>query len=130
MRQPALYFRLGGGSVRGIARPGELVWSRIFVEGGALNMDLGRASVVELPKTETERRWAQTTPEWPIMHAVLHGVNRDQFMARHRSNHIQVAYADDSAAANRVLAAKALTAAELGMRVNVCGARADGAPLL
>ena len=50
------------------------------------------------------------------MHAVLHGVDRDQFMARHRSNHIQVAYADDAAAADRVLAAKALTAAELGMQ--------------
>lgn len=130
MRQPALYFRLGGGTVRGIARPGELVWSRIFVEGGALNMDLGRASVVALPLKETERRWTQTTREWPIMHAVLHGVTRDQFMARHRSNHIQVAYADDAAAADRVLAAKALTAAELGMRVSVCGARPDGSSLL
>lgn len=130
MRQPPLYFRLGGGSVRGIAHPGELVWSRIFVEGGALHMDLGRASVVELPRQETERRWAETTPEWPIMHAVLHGIDRDQFMARHRSNHIQVAYADDAASADRVLGAKALTASDLGMRVSVCGGRSDGSPLL
>ena len=31
-RQPPVYFRLGGGSLRGIARPGEIVWSRVFVE--------------------------------------------------------------------------------------------------
>ena len=130
LRQPPLYFRLGGGTVRGIAKPGEIVWSRVFVEGGELHMDAGRASVVELPREETERRWAETTPEWPIMHAVLHGVSRDQFMARHRSNHIQVAYAHDAAAADRVLAAKALTAAELGMQVSICGARADGSSLL
>jgi len=130
MRQPSLYFRLGGGTVRGIAHPGELVWSRIFVEGGALHMDLGRASVMALPKEETERRWAETTPQWPIMHAVLHGVSRDQFMARHRSNHIQVAYADDALAADCILAAKALTAAELGMRVSLCGSRANGSSLL
>jgi hypothetical protein len=130
LRQPALYFRLGGGTTRGIAHPGEIVWSRIFVEDGGLHMDLGRATVVELPREETERRWALTTPEWPIMHAVLHGVSRDQFMARHRSNHIQVAYADDAAAADRVLAAKALAAAELGMAVSLCGSRPGGVPLL
>ena len=130
MRQPPLYFRLGGGTVRGIARPGELVWSRVFVEDGALHLDVGRASVVDLPQAETDRRWAETTPEWPIMHAVLHGVDRDQFMARHRSNHVQVVYADDAEAADRSLAAKALAAAELGMRVSVCGSRADGSPLV
>ncbi len=32
LRQPPMYFRLGGGTVRGVARPGEIVWSRIFVE--------------------------------------------------------------------------------------------------
>jgi hypothetical protein len=53
LRQPPLYFRLGGGTVRGIARPGEIVWSRIFVQDGALHMDLGRASVIELPAEET-----------------------------------------------------------------------------
>ncbi|MEU2612424.1 fucose isomerase [Micromonospora sp. NPDC007271] len=130
MRQPPLYFRLGGGTVRGVAKPGELVWSRIFVEGDELHMDLGRATVVELPAAETERRWAATTREWPIMHAVLHGVTRDQFMARHRSNHIQVSYATDAAGADELLAAKALTAHQLGMRINLCGSRPDSAPLL
>jgi hypothetical protein len=126
-RQPPLYFRLGGGTVRGVAKPGEIVWSRIFVEDGSLHMDIGRASVVALPPAETERRWAQTTREWPIMHAVLHGVTRDQFMARHRSNHIQVVYADDAASADTALAAKALAAHELGMHVQLCGRTTDDA---
>lgn len=130
MRQPSLYFQLGGGTVRGVAKPGELVWSRVFVAGGELHLDIGRASAVSLPVEETERRWAETTREWPIMHAVLHGVSRDQFMARHRSNHIQVAYAKDAAAADQVLAAKALAAHQLGMRVHLCGTRRDGGPLL
>ena len=130
MRQPSLYFQLGGGTVRGVSRPGELVWSRVFVADGELHLDIGRASAVSLPAEETERRWAETTREWPIMHAVLHGVSRDQFMARHRSNHIQVAYANDAAAADQVLAAKALAAHQLGMRVHLCGTRRDGGPLL
>ena len=41
-RQPAMYFPLGGGSLKGVGKPGEIVWSRVFVEGGALHADLGR----------------------------------------------------------------------------------------
>ncbi len=41
-RQPAMYFRLGGGTLKGISRPGEIVWSRIYVDGKKLRMDLGR----------------------------------------------------------------------------------------
>ena len=121
LRQPPMYFGLGGGTVRGVAKPGEIVWSRIFVAEGRLNMDLGRASVVALPRAETERRWADTTAQWPIMHAVLHGVSRDQMMARHKANHVQVAYANSAAAADRTLWAKAALAAELGIKVSLCG---------
>ena len=123
LRQPPMYFRLGGGTVRGIAKPGPIVWSRIFVEQGKLKMDLGRAHVVQLPKAETERRWNDTTPQWPIMHAVLHGVSRDQLMARHKANHIQVAYANSDADADLAMAAKASLAAELGLEVSLCGAK-------
>ena len=130
LRQPPMYFRLGGGTVRGIAKPGPIVWSRIFVEDGRLKMDLGRAHVAELLKAETERRWASTTPQWPIMHAVLHGVSREQLMARHKANHIQVAYARSEADADLALAAKASLAAELGLEVSLCGAKPDGRPLL
>ncbi len=120
-RQPPMYFPLGGGTVKGISKPGEVVWSRVFVENNALHADLGLAKVVELPQEETERRWAATTPHWPIMHAVTYGVSRDQMMAKHRSNHIQVAYAPDLEAARRALAAKAAAFAELGITVNICG---------
>ncbi len=120
-RQPAMYFRLGGGSLKGVSKPGEIVWSRVFVDNGKLKVDIGRGSVVELPQEETERRWRTTTPQWPIMHAVTHGVTRDQMMARHKSNHVQVAYAPDAAAADLALAAKAAAFREMGLEVAVCG---------
>ena len=126
LRQPPMYFRLGGGTVRGIAKPGEIVWSRIFVEGGKLKMDLGRAKVITLPLAETERRWKETTLQWPIMHAVTYGVSRDQMMARHKANHIQVAYAHSAKDADLACYAKAALAAELGLEVCVCGTKADG----
>jgi len=117
-RQPAMYFRLGGGTVKGISKPGEIVWSRVFVMDGALHADMGLATVVELPAEETERRWQLSTPQWPIMHAVLHGVTRDQMMARHKANHIQVAYAPEP---DKALAAKAAMFAEMGIKVHLCG---------
>jgi len=120
-RQPPMYFRLGGGGIKGVSKPGEVVWSRIFVENGKLHADLGRARAVELPREETERRWQITTPQWPLMHAILYGVNRDQLMARHKSNHVQVAYAPDAAGANLALAAKAAMFRELGLAVTICG---------
>ena len=130
LRQPPMYFPFGGGTVRGIAKPGPIVWSRIFVEAGKLKMDLGRAHVVELPREETERRWNATTPQWPIMHAVLHGVTRDQMMARHKANHIQVAYANSEKEADLAMAAKAALAVELGLDVSLCGSKPNGSPLL
>lgn len=66
-----MYFRLGGGTLRGIAKAGELVWSRVLVESDEL-IDIGRARVVELPRTETARRWNTTTYQWPIMNAVTY----------------------------------------------------------
>jgi len=120
-RQPAMYFPLGGGSLKGIGKPGEIVWSRVFVEGGALHADLGRGTVVSLPAAETERRWRETTVQWPIVHTVLHGVSQNQMMARHRANHVNVAYAPSSDVADNALATKAATLAELGIQVHLCG---------
>ncbi len=120
-RQPAMYFPNGGSTLRGISKPGEIVWSRIYVEDNALAMDIGRGAAISLPREETERRWNSTTPQWPIMHAVLYGVSRDQLMAQHKSNHVQVVYSDDAAAADRTLEVKAAMAHALGLRVNRCG---------
>jgi hypothetical protein len=120
-RQPPMYFPLGGGTLKGVSKPGEIVWSRIFIDAGKLKADLGRAKVVELPREETERRWNETTSQWPIMHAVMYGVTCDQFMARHKSNHVNVAYAPDAEGANLALAAKAAAFHSLGIQVSVCG---------
>jgi hypothetical protein len=120
-RQPPVYFGLGGGTIKGVSKPGEIVWSRVFVMDGRLHADIGRGTVVELPQAETERRWQATTPQWPIMHAVLHGVTRDQMMARHRANHIQVAYGSDAASANEAMQAKAAMLDAMGIEVHLCG---------
>jgi L-fucose isomerase-like protein len=125
-RQPAMYFPLGGGSLKGVGKPGEIVWSRVFVEGGALHADLGRGTVVSLPAAETERRWKETTTQWPIVHAVLHGVSQNQLMARHKANHVNVVYAPTAEMADKALATKAAMLAELGVSVHLCGVTLDG----
>lgn len=120
-RQPPMYFAMGGGSLKGVSKPGHIVWSRVFVMGGKLHCDLGVARVVRLPKRETERRWRETTSQWPIMHAVFDGISRDQMMARHKSNHIQVVYVPNGKEAHRAARIKAAAMAELGLEVHLCG---------
>lgn len=121
LRQPPMFFPAGGGTLRGIAKAGDLVWSRIFVMEGALHMDIGRGQAVSLPKEETQRRAEATNPQWPIMHAVLTGIDRDAMMARHKANHIQVAYAYSAPEADHAMGVKAALAAELGITVHLCG---------
>jgi len=129
-RQPPMYFRLGGSTLAGVSRPGEIVWSRIWVDNvnghEKLCMDIGRAQVVTLPEEETRRRLESTTKQWPIMHAVTYGISRDQMMARHKANHIQVAYAKDAAGADKAALTKAAVARALGIEVNFCGTRGHG----
>ncbi|MCX7413792.1 MAG: fucose isomerase [Planctomycetia bacterium] len=129
-RQPPMYFRLGGSTLAGVSKPGEIVWSRIWVNNVAgqerLCMDIGRAQVVSLPEEETQRRLESTTRQWPIMHAITYGISRDQMMARHKANHIQVAYAQDAAAADKAALTKAAVARALGIEVHFCGTRGHG----
>jgi hypothetical protein len=120
-RQSPVFFPAGGGTIKGVSKAGEIVWSRIYIADGVLQADIGRASAIDLPDEETERRWQATNPEWPIMHVVLHDVTRDQFMARHKANHAQVAYAPDAATADKALIAKATAFEALGIVVHVCG---------
>lgn len=120
-RQPAMYFRLGGSTVKGISKPGYVVWSRAYVSGDRLHFDTGIGEVVELPRAETEERWRLTTSQWPIMHVVLRDISRDQMMARHKSNHIQVAYGKDLSTARKALYAKAAMMDALGLKVHLCG---------
>ncbi|MDE2771854.1 MAG: fucose isomerase [Bacteroidota bacterium] len=120
-RQPPMYFPLGGGTVKGISKPGHIIWSRIYVEDGRLKADLGLGEVLALPDEETERRWQSTTHQWPIMHAVIKGVSRREFMARHKANHIQVVYVPDSGKSEEALMTKAAAFAELGIETFICG---------
>ncbi|MBL8079083.1 MAG: hypothetical protein JNM55_14050 [Anaerolineales bacterium] len=120
-RQPAMYFPKGGGTIKGESKPGEIVWSRVYVQNGALHADMGRGSAVTLPPEEMQFRWKSTTPQWPIMNAVLHGVSRNQLMARHKANHIQVVYAPSAELADGALSAKAAMLAEMGISVHLCG---------
>lgn len=120
-RQNPMYFRLGGGTLKGISKPGPIVWSRIYVKDHALYCDIGTGEVVLLPEEETQRRWKLTSPEWPIMHAVLNGVSRDQLMAKHQANHIHVVYATDKDKAAQACRIKAAALQELGIKVNFCG---------
>jgi len=120
-RQPSMYFPKGGSSCAGVAHEGDIVWSRIFIEGGKLKMDIGRGYVPTLPAEEVSRRLNASTPQWPIMNAVLFGVSRDQMMAKHKANHIQVAYAKNAKSADECMYLKAALAKELGLDVNFCG---------
>ena len=63
------------------------------------------------------------------MHGVTYGVSRDQMMAKHQANHIQVVYADSPDQADRGLAAKAAALAATGVEVHLCGDDKTGRPL-
>lgn len=126
-RQPPMYFPKGGSTLAGVARPGEIIWSRIYVADNALHMDIGRGQAISLPEEETRRRLEATTSVWPIMHGVTYGVSRDEMMAKHQANHVQVVYARDANSADRALLARAAFASSLGMTVRICGTKKDGA---
>ena len=120
-RQPPMYFRLGGSTLAGVAKPGSIVWSRIFVEGNSLHMDIGTGQALDLSKGETQRRLDATTPQWPIMHAQLDGIDRDKLMARHKANHVNVVYADNAKSALDAALCRAALAQALGIKVHLAG---------
>jgi hypothetical protein len=120
-RQGAVFFPAGGATINGVSKPGEVVLSRVFIADGVLQVDVFRGSVVDLPREETQRRKNATNPEWPIAHVVLHGVSRDQFMARHKANHAQLVYAPDAQTADKALVAKAAMFDRIGIKVNLIG---------
>jgi hypothetical protein len=46
-------------------------------------------------------------------------------MARHKANHVQVAYAPSAESADRALEVKAAMLAEMGVRVHMCGEKRE-----
>jgi hypothetical protein len=120
-RQPPMYFPLGGGTLKGIGRPGHIVWSRVFVEDSNLHIDMGLGEVIALPSEETESRWNEVTRQWPMVSVITEGVSRDQFMARHRANHVNIAYAESREDALHALSVKAAMCTALDISVHICG---------
>ena len=120
-QQDRMYFPMGGGTLSGVCKEGEIVWSRVYQEDDKIHADIGRGTSVKLPDEESERRLQMTSEVWPIMNARLHGVSRDQLMGRHKSNHINVAYAPTAKDANLALMVKAAMFNEMGIEVHLCG---------
>ncbi|MBQ3388801.1 MAG: fucose isomerase [Thermoguttaceae bacterium] len=120
-RQAPMYFPFGGGTLGGVCKEGEILWSRTYIEKGKLGIDIGRGRALDLPEAEVRRRLDECAPTWPIMNAVLYGISRNQFMGRHHANHIQVCYPGTAAQADRALAVKAAMAHALGFKVSILG---------
>jgi L-fucose isomerase-like protein len=112
-RQPAGYFPVPGGTFSGVSLPGKVTWSRAYLRGGDLWMDVGRGEVVELPEAKREKWWKGTTREWPLMAADL-GISRDTLMAHYFSNHVAVAYGD-------IFGEMVALSQELGFKVRILG---------
>mgnify|MGYP000980137701 CR=1 FL=1 len=55
------------------------------------------------------------------MHAVTYGVSRDQMMARHKANHVNVVYANDAKSALDAVLCRAALAQALGIKVHLAG---------
>jgi len=112
-RQPAGYFPVPGGTFTGLSLPGKVTWSRAYLRGGDLWMDIGHGQVVELPEAKREQWWKGTTREWPLMATDL-GISRDTLMAHYFSNHVAVAYGD-------IFGEMVALSQELGFKVRILG---------
>ncbi|MCD4699162.1 MAG: fucose isomerase, partial [Phycisphaerae bacterium] len=112
-RQPADYFPVPGGTFTGESLPGGITWSRAYIRGGELWMDVGRGEVVALPAVKRDDWWGGTTREWPFMAAYL-SMPRDTLMAHYISNHIAVAYGD-------IFEEMVALSRELGFKVRIFG---------
>ena len=55
-RQSPMYFRLGGATLSGVSRPGECVWSRVYVMHRKLHANLVRSTAGERPEAQPHRR--------------------------------------------------------------------------
>lgn len=124
-RQPAMFFPRGGSTIGGQCKAGAFLWARAHYEGTEVHLHIGSGTAVELPQAEFQRRSQATTPQWPLMNAVLHGVDRDQLMAGHQSNHITLAYVPENQL-EELLRAFAAQALAHGMKVYLTGSAVAG----
>jgi L-fucose isomerase-like protein len=112
-RQVFQYFPIPGGTFTGEALPGPITWSRAFISGGELWMDIGRGETVKLPEAKRDEWWEGTDRAWPFQATDL-GVSRDAFMAHYMSNHVAIAYGD-------IRDEMVALSQELGFKVRVWG---------
>jgi len=119
-RQPAMYFRLGGGTLKGICKPGEVVWSRVFTQDGKLQVDMGRGTAIELPAAETERRWREVTYQWPSCTLCCTASTRTTHGAAPIEPR-QHCICADCRSCDRALQVKATMLSKLGLAVHLCG---------
>ena len=120
-RAPRWYSPLGGGTLNGIVKPGEIVWSRLFAERGIVHADIGTGRMLTLSPHETERQWKNAATHWPLVSAIFHGISVDTFIAGHCATQVNIAYAADALSAVRALAVKAATLHARGVVVHLCG---------
>jgi len=125
MRQPGMYFPLGGGAMHCLGKPGWHAFNRVYVDGSDLRMIVGVAEILKLDARETKRRWESTTPQWPLFHARIPGVPAKAWM-RFKSNHITSGLAGTREQAVNGMFAMAQMAEELGVKVEVWGDPLNG----
>jgi len=115
-----MYFRLGGSTIKGISKAGEIVWSRIYVDGGKnggeLCMDLGRGKAIDLLGRDAASLEQHHAAVADHARGDLRRLAR-QMNGKHQANHIQVVYANDAKSRRFGDAHKAAMAAELGLSV-------------
>jgi len=92
-RQPAMYFKHGGGTCAGVTIPGVMTYARAYVEGGQLKMVIGRQQVREYGADQIQGLLDATSPEWPIAAAVKE-CPEHVIMADFPSNHEAGCYGD------------------------------------
>ncbi|WP_140920456.1 signal transduction protein [Limnobaculum xujianqingii] len=119
-RQPPMFFPYGGSTICGQGKAGRFIWARAHYEGTNVVMHIGTGHAVELPDDEFERRRRATNYEWPLLNCVLDGVQRDDLMSGHQSNHITIAYVEQAKLRSvlRAFVAQSLTQ---GIQVKVAG---------
>ncbi len=61
-RQDPVFFPAGGSTINGVSKAGEIVWSRVYIADGVLQVDLGRASAVSCPRRRPAAARRRRTP--------------------------------------------------------------------
>jgi hypothetical protein len=119
-RQPSMFFPKGGATLQGQGKAGRVLWARAHYEGTQVFLHIGTGTAVELPAAEFERRRHATNYEWPLLNCSLDGVDRNDLMAGHQSNHITIAYVDQDKLQD-ILRAFVAQAVTQGITVSVAG---------